>query len=149
VAEFDYARFFRPAVPEGVNPATASNAELLSFLGSAASWPYRPGDANVDGAVNRLDAALLAANFGTTSDATWAMGDFDGDQAVTTGDLAMLQANMDALAVNSAVFSAASSAAVPEPAGVSLLAIALIGTLSAAAKSRAAAGRLRRRATRI
>jgi hypothetical protein len=37
VASFDYAHFFRPVVPPGVDPATASNLQLLSFLGAHAN----------------------------------------------------------------------------------------------------------------
>lgn len=140
IAEFDYARFFRPSVPDGIDPATASDAELLSFLGSAASWPYVPGDANFDGAVNRLDAAALAANFGVAGGATWQMGDFDGDAAVTLADLALWQANVDASAVT---LAAASHVAVPEPGGVALVVVAAV-VLSGAAKSRGRACRLRR-----
>jgi hypothetical protein len=52
-----------------------------------------PGDANVDGAVNVSDLSLLAANYGTVSGATWAMGDFTGDGAVNVSDLSLLAAN--------------------------------------------------------
>ena len=127
VAQFDFARFFRPIVPDGVNPATASDAELLSFLGATASWPYRPGDANLDGAVDRTDAAQLATSFGMPSDAIWQMGDFNGDEAVTLADVAMLHANIDAS-------TAASAIAVPEPPSMSLPALAILCTLSGTAR---------------
>jgi hypothetical protein len=52
-----------------------------------------PGDANGDGAVNVSDLSLLAANYGKTSGATWAMGDFTGDGAVNVSDLSLLAAN--------------------------------------------------------
>jgi hypothetical protein len=51
------------------------------------------GDANGDGAVNVSDLSLLAANYGVTSGATWAMGDFTGDGAVNVSDLSLLAAN--------------------------------------------------------
>jgi hypothetical protein len=51
------------------------------------------GDANGDGAVNVSDLSLLAANYGKTSGATWAMGDFTGDGAVDVSDLSILAAN--------------------------------------------------------
>jgi hypothetical protein len=51
------------------------------------------GDANRDGAVNVSDLSLLAANYGTTNGATWAMGDFTGDGAVNVSDLSLLAAN--------------------------------------------------------
>lgn len=50
-----------------------------------------PGDANCDGAVNRVDAAILALNFGRASDADWKRGDFNGDRRVDLHDLAILQ----------------------------------------------------------
>jgi hypothetical protein len=53
----------------------------------------RPGDANLDDAVNVSDLSLLAANYGTTSGATWGMGDFNNDGAVNVSDLSLLAAN--------------------------------------------------------
>jgi hypothetical protein len=52
-----------------------------------------PGDANKDGAVNVSDLSLLAANYGVTTGATWAMGDFNSDGAVNVSDLSLLAAN--------------------------------------------------------
>jgi hypothetical protein len=52
-----------------------------------------PGDANSDGTVTVSDLSLLAANYGTTNGATWAMGDFTGDSAVNVSDLSLLAAN--------------------------------------------------------
>jgi hypothetical protein len=52
-----------------------------------------PGDANLDGAVNVSDLSLLAANYGVTIGATWAMGDFNKDGAVSVSDLSLLAAN--------------------------------------------------------
>jgi hypothetical protein len=52
-----------------------------------------PGDANADGRVNVSDLSLLAANYGTTSGATWGTGDFTGDGAVNVSDLSLLAAN--------------------------------------------------------
>lgn len=52
------------------------------------------GDANLDGMVNRSDAATLSRNFGKA--ATWSTGDFDGDRLSTLADLALLQAGLSA-----------------------------------------------------
>jgi hypothetical protein len=52
-----------------------------------------PGDANRDGEVNVSDLSLLATNYGTTGNATWAMGDFNDDGAVNVSDLSLLAAN--------------------------------------------------------
>ena len=51
------------------------------------------GDANRDGVVNLADFNTLAANFGTTSGATWEQGDFTGDGAVNLADFNTLAAN--------------------------------------------------------
>jgi hypothetical protein len=51
------------------------------------------GDANLNGTVNVSDLSLLAANYGMTSGATWAMGDFTGEGAVNVSDLSLLAAN--------------------------------------------------------
>jgi Big-like domain-containing protein len=51
------------------------------------------GDANNDGAVDVGDLGILAANYGTSSGATWSQGDFNGDGGVDVGDLGILAAN--------------------------------------------------------
>jgi hypothetical protein len=51
------------------------------------------GDANGDGVVDVGDLGILAANYGVTSGATWAMGDFNDDGVVDVGDLGILAAN--------------------------------------------------------
>jgi hypothetical protein len=56
-------------------------------------WNFTPGDANRDSTVDVGDLGILAANYGTTSGATWDKGDFNGDGAVDVGDLGILAAN--------------------------------------------------------
>lgn len=51
----------------------------------------RIGDANLDGKVDRADAALVAVNFGRTGPAAWARGDFNGDGRTDLVDLAIQQ----------------------------------------------------------
>jgi hypothetical protein len=51
------------------------------------------GDANLDGFVNRADAAILSRNFGWNGGPAWARGNFNGDARVNLVDLAMQQAN--------------------------------------------------------
>ncbi|MBI5866047.1 MAG: hypothetical protein HZB38_16385 [Planctomycetes bacterium] len=51
-----------------------------------------PGDFNHDGLVTLQDLAVLLANFGTTSGATFEQGDTDGDGDVDLQDLASLLA---------------------------------------------------------
>ncbi len=51
------------------------------------------GDANCDGFVDLNDLAIVLANYGTPSGATWPMGDFDGDGDVDLADLSLLLSN--------------------------------------------------------
>jgi hypothetical protein len=66
----------------------------FSFLPLSAS--SIPGDANKDGVVDVGDLGILAANYGTTTGATWSQGDFNGDGKVDVGDLGILAANYGA-----------------------------------------------------
>ncbi|MEM6334549.1 MAG: family 10 glycosylhydrolase [Planctomycetota bacterium] len=95
----------------------ADLAALLALMGTG------PADANLDGNVNTSDLAILAAGFATLVDG-WAQADFNGDGIVNTSDLALLASNFD----NGAPLSAA-TAAVPEPATLSLAALASLATL--------------------
>jgi len=52
-----------------------------------------PGDANNDSKVDVSDLGILAANYGTTTDATWSTGDFNHDGKVDVSDLGILAAN--------------------------------------------------------
>jgi hypothetical protein len=77
---------------------TALTAGTVSYTVAPADivvlkWNAISGDANMDDAVNVSDLSLLAANYGTTSGATWAKGDFTGDGAVNVSDLSLLAAN--------------------------------------------------------
>jgi hypothetical protein len=51
------------------------------------------GDANLDGFVNRADAAIVTANFGWTSGPAWRRGNFNGDAVVDLVDLGIQQLN--------------------------------------------------------
>jgi hypothetical protein len=65
-----------------------------------------PGDANGDKMVDVGDLGILAANYGTTSGATWAQGDFNGDGAVDVGDLGILAANYGTGTISGADYNA-------------------------------------------
>ena len=82
---------------------------------------FIPGDANRDGVVNEADAAILAENWGSTSDG-WAAGDFNDDGAVNAADAAMLAANWH-------VGTTESGTSVPEPTGIALLIGVLLASL--------------------
>ena len=82
----------------------------LTVVGSE----WIPGDANHDGKVDGEDAATLAINWLTTSDATWYMGDFNEDGAVDDMDATLMAANWQ---------YGVTPAAVPEP-GIFMLVLA-------------------------
>lgn len=71
------------------------------------------GDANGDGKVNADDAAMLAANWLKTGNATWRDGDFNGDRNVDDIDATILAANWQT--------AAPESASVPEPSTIVVL----------------------------
>jgi autotransporter-associated beta strand protein len=85
-----------------------------------------PGDADENGVVDAADYIALKSNFGMTSGATWAQGNFS-DSYGTTGtvdwdDLQILMANFGTRSVDGAP-------AAPEPATLGLLAIGALALL--------------------
>jgi hypothetical protein len=79
----------------------------------------RFGDANLDGRVDRVDAAIVALSLGRASGSSglgWAAGDFDGDGRVTVFDVDRMQRNLVTASPSAAVNS--STAAQPGPAGL-------------------------------
>ena len=101
-----------------------------------------PGDANLDGRVDVLDLAILAANYRKHVTGGWLQGDFNNDGVVDVEDLALLAANyrhslasdvvpdydgLDAEAIQ--LLSQAGVTVVPEPGALVLLATGLIGLL--------------------
>ncbi len=94
--------------------STAANRPLLTI--DFTPPPARtPGDINNDGFVNAADVALLAASYGTTTTANdFNLGEFSGDGLVGLADMAILQRNLSPLGLGS-------PAAVPEPAGTTLI----------------------------
>ena len=108
-----------------------------------------PGDANLDGTVDILDLAILAANYRKQVTGGWLQGDFNNDGVVDVNDLALLAANyrhsyasdvvpafdgLDAQAIE--LLSLAGVTAVPEPGTLMLLGTALIGLLGYAWRKR-------------
>jgi hypothetical protein len=77
------------------------------------------GDANIDGAVNDLDASILGANWQLGAGATWGMGDFNGDHMVNDKDAAIMAAHWTA---------GGGGGSVPEPGTVVLL-LSAVATL--------------------
>jgi thermolabile hemolysin len=98
------------------------DADSLSVIASA-----RPGDANLDAAVDFADLLTLVQNYESTAQ-TWLAGDFNHDTLVDFQDLLQLAQNYD-----SAIFRqdwAIARAFVPEPtttACMTLAAVAIVG----------------------
>ena len=101
-----------------------------------------PGDANLDGRVDVLDLAILAANYRKHVTGGWTQADFNNDGVVDVEDLALLAANyrhslasdvvpaydgLDAEAIE--LLSLAGVTVVPEPGTLVMLAAALIGAV--------------------
>ena len=107
---------------DGANAVTidtgASPNEVV-LHGSAISWEALLGDANLDGTVGIADLGALADNYGVTVGATWLQGDFNFDGKVGIADLG-------ALADHYGETLGGGAAAVPEPAGLALLALGAV-----------------------
>ncbi|MEX2187493.1 MAG: lamin tail domain-containing protein [Pirellulales bacterium] len=88
-----------------------SSALHLGSPGRADPTPA-PGDFNGDGVTDRGDAALLAANFGRTTDSHRGRGDFNLDGATNLADLSALQAAMGSAVASPAASPSASAAAI-------------------------------------
>ncbi len=80
--------------------------------------PYLPGDADLNGTVNASDLNVLGVNWQTSPD-PWGSGDFDASGFVDAGDLNLLGLNWQ-----KSIPLAAEGQAVPEPASLTLLALA-------------------------
>ncbi len=94
-----------------------------TILTTSVPEPTMAGDANHDGIVNDVDAAVLAKYWLTESGAFWGMGDFNDDGAVNDIDSALLSANWQR-----GVSGAEQS--VPEPSTVALLVMSAVGYLA-------------------
>jgi len=87
---------------------------------------FAPGDMDLDGDVDRTDAALFTPHLGTTGGAIWADGDFDFDNQVTLADLALLQAHLGESVGPNPV---AAANAVPEPGTLLVTLLVIAGLL--------------------
>ena len=81
-----------------------------------------PGDANGDGVVDAGDAAILAANWLSDTNATWGMGDFNDDGVVDDMDAAILAANWQ--------HGVSADAAVPEPGVLTMILLAAVSVVA-------------------
>jgi len=113
---------------------TAPNAALVSIDSSGTSGPnswvkllvgFHPGDVNGDGQVSLLDYNVIKANFGNTYESGnhWTDGDVNGDLQVGLLDFNIVKAHFGHTSGDVGV------TAVPEPATMSLLALAGLAAL--------------------
>jgi formylglycine-generating enzyme len=102
-----------------------SPINYMGFRMTTVGLGYLPGDANQDGAVDIYDLNILLTNFDKTG-FTWSQGDFNGDGAVDILDLNKVLTNFD----KTVRASTGGINAVPEPAGLALAAMGLIGWLT-------------------
>ena len=101
----------------GIEDETYAGATLILV----APDDFKPGDADKNGTVDAVDAAILAANWQMQSGATWADGDFNGDHMVNDIDATLMATNWQST-------TGGSSASVPEPGTITLL-LSVIGAV--------------------
>ena len=94
-------------------------AGLPTTVNDGLIWVVIPGDANLDGEVDDLDASVLASNWlNRSGTATWRMGDFNGDGNVSDIDASILAANWG--------YVDPGEGSVPEPSVLGLLGTAVL-----------------------
>lgn len=90
------------------------------------------GDVNLSGTVDSLDfnAFVAAGNYGKTSGAIWANGDFDYNGKVNTIDFNNIAGNFGAAPITAPLPAASLGAVVPEPSTLGVIGIAAMGLIS-------------------
>ena len=108
------------------NDGSVNGDDLSAWLVTAgesnlgAGRAYLVGDANLDGSVDVGDFNVWNSNQFTNT-AAWCSGDFNADGSVDVGDFNLWNSNK---------FTSSDVSSVPEPGGLSIMLVGLIGLVA-------------------
>lgn len=127
-----------------------NSSNYKGFSGTASRFIV-PGDADLSGFVTGADLVVLATNLGKPGSFIWTQGDFDRSGTVTGADLVVLASSLGKTDVphtgvttnltktgvlDSPGAGLGSGGAVPEPASIALIGLALLGSAGLVGRKR-------------